>query len=148
MSKIVVYILDKIVWLLLFTIIATQSLQIAGVMEAPKSLNEISYPQQSEYDYQLSIVNNEARGKRQADIGEERSQFIDSLFSIPISTLTALNNLVQHSRPAIRKFRDYAMKRFEKTTTSPSESTVHTAQKRAFPVFFRAKEDNKTTTKN
>ncbi|XP_045478891.1 uncharacterized protein LOC123683927 [Harmonia axyridis] len=137
MSKIVVYILDRIVWLLLITIITTQSLQIAGIIDPPKTMEQISYPEQNQYDYQLAVVNNEGRGKRQTDPSEQRSQFIDSLFNIPISTLTALNNLVQHSRPAIRKLREYATQRFGGTTQSPD-----TAQKKVFPVLSRTKGDH------
>ncbi|XP_044747886.1 uncharacterized protein LOC123309079 isoform X2 [Coccinella septempunctata] len=81
MSKLIVYILDRIVWLLLFTVITAQSLQIVGLMDPPKALEQITYPEENQYDYQLAVVNNEARGKRQTDATEQRSQLIDSLFN-------------------------------------------------------------------
>lgn len=37
-------ILDKFVWMLVITVITTQALQIAGVVEGPTKLDEISYP--------------------------------------------------------------------------------------------------------
>ncbi|KAL3265262.1 hypothetical protein HHI36_009476 [Cryptolaemus montrouzieri] len=67
--------------MLIFVIITTQSLQLVGMMEPPKTLEQITYPQQNQYDYQLAIVNNEVREKRQTDFNEDRSQFIDSLFN-------------------------------------------------------------------
>ncbi|XP_044747884.1 uncharacterized protein LOC123309079 isoform X1 [Coccinella septempunctata] len=143
MSKLIVYILDRIVWLLLFTVITAQSLQIVGLMDPPKALEQITYPEENQYDYQLAVVNNEARGKRQTDATEQRSQLIDSLFNIPISTLNALNNLVQHSRPAIRKLREYAVQRFTGTTT-PSSA----AQKKVFPVFNKHKGEQSQNTSN
>lgn len=41
--QLVIYVLDKFVWMLLITIITTQALQMAGVVEAPKGLGEITY---------------------------------------------------------------------------------------------------------
>lgn len=65
------------------------------------------------------------------------------LSQIPIQTLNAINNLVQHSRPALKNLREYAVKRYTKssgveTTTESSESTV---QKRSYPVYIRPKEE-------
>lgn len=37
--------MDKIVWMLLITALTTQALQIAGVINAPKGLQEITYTQ-------------------------------------------------------------------------------------------------------
>jgi hypothetical protein len=42
---VVVYVLDKIVWMLLITAVTTQALQIAGVVDTPKGLGDISYKQ-------------------------------------------------------------------------------------------------------
>ncbi|CAH1103860.1 unnamed protein product [Psylliodes chrysocephalus] len=140
MSKVFVYVLDKVVWMLLIAALTTQALQIAGILESPKGLQEITYSKGNDYSFQLS-VGPENRGKRETS---DRSKLIDSLFNIPIQTLTAVNNLVQSSRPAFRSIRDYAVKRFmdsrKKTTTTeaPSESNL---QKRSYPVYVRPKED-------
>lgn len=69
-------------YLLIVTAITTQALQIAGIMDSPKSLGLINYPEQNQYDYQLAVVNNEVRDKRQTGATEERSKFIDSLFNV------------------------------------------------------------------
>lgn len=37
------YFLDKFVWMLLVTVVTTQALQIAGVVDPPKGLEDISY---------------------------------------------------------------------------------------------------------
>lgn len=42
-SQAIVYFLDKFVWMLLITAVTTQALQIAGVVEPPKGLEDISY---------------------------------------------------------------------------------------------------------
>ncbi|KAG5883355.1 hypothetical protein JTB14_023248 [Gonioctena quinquepunctata] len=140
MSKVFVYVLDKLVWTLLITALTTQALQIAGILDAPKNVQEISYTQGNEYNFQLS-VGNDARGKRET---AERSKVIDGLFNIPIQTLTAVNNLVQSSRPALRSLRDYAIKRFSRTkTTTTSESPESNLHKRSYPVYVRSKEEEK-----
>ncbi|KAG5883356.1 hypothetical protein JTB14_023248 [Gonioctena quinquepunctata] len=77
MSKVFVYVLDKLVWTLLITALTTQALQIAGILDAPKNVQEISYTQGNEYNFQLS-VGNDARGKRET---AERSKVIDGLFN-------------------------------------------------------------------
>lgn len=43
--QVLVYVMDKIVWMLLITALTTQALQIAGVISAPKGLQEITYTQ-------------------------------------------------------------------------------------------------------
>ncbi|EFA01683.2 uncharacterized protein LOC103312721 isoform X2 [Tribolium castaneum] len=78
MSKVVIYVLDKIVWMLLITAVTTQALQIAGVVDAPKGLGDISYKQDSEYNFQVQVGNSDVRGKRQTD---QRSPLIDNIFS-------------------------------------------------------------------
>jgi hypothetical protein len=78
MSKVVVYVLDKIVWMLLITAVTTQALQIAGVVDTPKGLGDISYKQDNEYSFQVQVGETDVRGKRQTD---QRAQFIDSLFN-------------------------------------------------------------------
>ncbi|XP_018561409.1 uncharacterized protein LOC108903651 isoform X1 [Anoplophora glabripennis] len=78
MSKVLVYVMDKIVWMLLITALTTQALQIAGVINAPKGLQEITYTQDNEYNYQLAVEEADTRGKRET---QERSQIIDSLFN-------------------------------------------------------------------
>ncbi|XP_019881046.1 uncharacterized protein LOC109608927 [Aethina tumida] len=139
MSKILVYILDRIVWMLVILVITTQALQMAGIVESPKSLGEISYSDNNNYNYQLAVGNTDLRGKRQT---EERSKFIDSLFNLPIQTLNALNTLVQNSRPAFQKFRDYMQSKSGKSTTTTKapeirvESNVNTLRKRS-PVYIR-----------
>lgn len=40
-----VYILDKIVWMLLIAAVTTQALQMAGIVNSPKALGDISYKQ-------------------------------------------------------------------------------------------------------
>ncbi|XP_023021257.1 uncharacterized protein isoform X3 [Leptinotarsa decemlineata] len=77
MSKVFVYVLDKVVWLLLITAMMTQALQIAGVLDTPKGLQEISYVQGKEYNFQIT-VGSDARAKRET---AERSKVIDSLFN-------------------------------------------------------------------
>ncbi|XP_018561410.1 uncharacterized protein LOC108903651 isoform X2 [Anoplophora glabripennis] len=147
MSKVLVYVMDKIVWMLLITALTTQALQIAGVINAPKGLQEITYTQDNEYNYQLAVEEADTRGKRET---QERSQIIDSLFNIPIQTLNAVNNLVQNSRPALRGIRDYAVRRFTKsgrsttvgtTTTTTTEQPESNVYKRSYPVYIRPKED-------
>ncbi|XP_074041329.1 uncharacterized protein isoform X2 [Leptinotarsa decemlineata] len=116
----------------------TQALQIAGVLDTPKGLQEISYVQGKEYNFQIT-VGSDARAKRET---AERSKVIDSLFNIPIQTLTAVNNLVQSSRPVFRSLRDYAIRRFSKTkTASTTESPDSNLHKRSYPVYVRPKED-------
>ncbi|ERL91927.1 uncharacterized protein LOC125505900 [Dendroctonus ponderosae] len=134
MSKVLVYILDKAVWLLLVTVITGQALQITGFMETPKSAGAFEY-QQNPLESLSEHPKDALRWKREADDTTERSQFIDMLFNIPIKTLTAVKNLIQNSRPALRKLRDFAVKRFEKTTKAP-EADQSTVQKRS-PVFIR-----------
>jgi hypothetical protein len=84
MSKVVVYVLDKIVWMLLITAVTTQALQIAGVVDTPKGLGDISYKQDNEYSFQVQVGETDVRGKRQTD---QRAQFIDSLFNVSATVL-------------------------------------------------------------
>lgn len=42
-SQAIVYFLDKFVWMLLITAVTTQALQIAGVVDPPKGLEDITY---------------------------------------------------------------------------------------------------------
>ncbi|CAG9861571.1 unnamed protein product [Phyllotreta striolata] len=65
------------VWMLLIAAFTTQALQIAGILESPKGLQEITYNNDKEYSFQLS-VGGENRGKRET---AERSKFIDSFFN-------------------------------------------------------------------
>ncbi|CAG9762353.1 unnamed protein product [Ceutorhynchus assimilis] len=159
MSKFVVYILDKAVWLLLATVITAQALQIAGVMETPKSAGSIEYEQELS-NFHQKFPQEALRWKRDTSASMDRSPFIDMLFNrkkreqsgwmkkiqstmsyfklmakIPIKTLTAMNNLIQGSRPAIKKMRDFVSKRFEKTTKAP-EIETNSIQKRS-PVYIR-----------
>jgi len=112
MSKMLVYLLDKFVWLLLVAVLTTQALQIAGVVESPKTLaiGDMVVYNGVDYEYSGRIRDNFPRDKRQAG---DRSPIIDNLFNIPIATLNAVNDLVQSSRPVFRKFREAAQKRFE-----------------------------------
>ncbi|XP_065159360.1 uncharacterized protein [Atheta coriaria] len=82
MSKVVIYILDKFVWILIVAIFTSQALQIAGVVEGPKdfSLRELHFYSQENNDY-APIHQEElhgVRGKRQAG---DRSPLIDNLFN-------------------------------------------------------------------
>ncbi|VEN49113.1 unnamed protein product [Callosobruchus maculatus] len=143
MSKLIIYVLDKVVWMLLATVLTAQALQLAGIIEAPKGLHQIDYKQENEYNFQVAIGEATSREKRETG---ERSKLIDSFFNIPIQTLQAVNNLVQNSRPAFRSLRDYAVKRFLKsksttTTTTTTEPSVESnVVKRSFPVYVRPKE--------
>ncbi|KAJ8915912.1 hypothetical protein NQ315_015527 [Exocentrus adspersus] len=138
--------MDKIVWMLLITALTTQALQIVGVLDTPKGLQEITYTQDNAYNYQLGVEQSDFRGKRET---QDRSQIIDSLFNIPIQTLNAVNNLVQNSRPALRGLRDYAVRSFTKTrkstitttTTTSTEQPESNLFKRSYPVYVRPKED-------
>ncbi|XP_066145494.1 uncharacterized protein [Euwallacea fornicatus] len=133
MSKLVVYILDKFVWLLLATVFTGQALQLAGIMETPKAAGAIEYYQQLE-DSKTAAT----RWKRE-ETSEitERSQLIDMLFNIPIKTLMAMNNLVQKSRPAFRKLRDFTLKRIEQIEKSTKVPKTNIVQKRSYPVYIR-----------
>ncbi|CAH0560932.1 unnamed protein product [Brassicogethes aeneus] len=135
MSKIIVYILDRIVWMLVILVITTQALQMAGIVESPKSLGEITYSDKNNYNYQIAVGSPDVRGKREA---EDRSKFIDSLFNLPIQTLNALNTLVQNSRPAFQKFQDYMQKRSEKKGTSTTAKPVEESNlRKRSPVYIR-----------
>ncbi|XP_060531696.1 uncharacterized protein LOC132705238 [Cylas formicarius] len=127
--------LDAVVWSLLVSVIATQSLQVVGIVEYPTKA-ETPFEMGRPFDLQSDGLLN--RDKRQAET-EDRSQFIDTLFNIPIKTLTAVNNLIQSSRPAIRKVREFMSKRFEKTTKAPD--TEPQLQKRSYPVYVRPKDE-------
>ncbi|XP_065159359.1 uncharacterized protein [Atheta coriaria] len=109
MSKVVIYILDKFVWILIVAIFTSQALQIAGVVEGPKdfSLRELHFYSQENNDY-APIHQEElhgVRGKRQAG---DRSPLIDNLFNVPISTLNAVNEFIQSARPVIQRLRESA----------------------------------------
>ncbi|KAK5643120.1 hypothetical protein RI129_006965 [Pyrocoelia pectoralis] len=93
MSKFVVYVLDKFVWMLLVTVITTQALQIAGVVEGPRTLGEIAYEKDGEYEFKVTAGN--PREKRQSD---ERFALFDNIFNIPIATLNSVNELLQTTR--------------------------------------------------
>lgn len=43
MLQYVIYVLDKVVWMLLIAIFTTQALQIAGIIDTPQTLGEITY---------------------------------------------------------------------------------------------------------
>ncbi|XP_050300393.1 uncharacterized protein LOC126738940 [Anthonomus grandis grandis] len=160
MSKIVVYLLDKIVWILLAAVVTGQALQIAGLMSTPKSAGALEYQNSLSHIHHFSSL----RWRRDTTDLPERNQFIDMLFNrkkqiqpketswtqrlqtamsyfnsaakIPIKTLTSINNFIQNSRPAIRKFRDVFTKRFERTTKAP-DTDLNTIQKRSYPVYIR-----------
>ncbi|KAF5289928.1 hypothetical protein FQA39_LY14937 [Lamprigera yunnana] len=93
MSKVIVYVLDKFVWMLLVAVITTQALQIAGVVDGPKTLDEIKYEQEPEYEFKVSAEN--MREKRQS---QERFEILDNIFNIPIATLNSVNDLIQSTR--------------------------------------------------
>ncbi|KAB0799591.1 hypothetical protein PPYR_07471 [Photinus pyralis] len=93
MSKVIVYVLDKFVWILLVAVITTQALQIAGVVEGPKTLGEITYEKDNELEFKVTAGN--PRGKRQSD---ERFALFDNIFNIPIATLNSVNELLQATR--------------------------------------------------
>ncbi|XP_017775874.1 PREDICTED: uncharacterized protein LOC108562159 [Nicrophorus vespilloides] len=84
MSKMLIYVLDKFVWILLIAVLTAQALQIAGVVDTPKNigLGEISYSDGNEYEYRVSIGGDggaiEGRGKRQAG---DRSPLLDNIFN-------------------------------------------------------------------
>lgn len=79
MSKLLVYILDKVVWMLLITVLTTQALQIAGVLQSPKSLSDITYTQENNYEFKLSAEDiDSSRAKRQTG---ERSAVLDGIFN-------------------------------------------------------------------
>ncbi|KAL1489769.1 hypothetical protein ABEB36_013703 [Hypothenemus hampei] len=82
MSKFIVYILDKTVWLLLATVITGQALQLAGIMQTPKSAGAIEF-QQNSLDNSQIYPENSLRWKRDTstEYTTERSQFIDMLFN-------------------------------------------------------------------
>jgi hypothetical protein len=134
---VVVYVLDKIVWMLLITAVTTQALQIAGVVDTPKGLGDISYKQDNEYSFQVQVGETDVRGKRQTD---QRAQFIDSLFNIPISTLNAVNNLVQNTRPAIQNLRAYAARRLERNNKA-AQKINQTRPQRPSPVYVPLTEE-------
>ncbi|XP_066245579.1 uncharacterized protein [Euwallacea similis] len=103
-------------------------------METPKAAGAIEYHQQFEDNKTTAM-----RWKRE-DTSEttERSQLIDMLFNIPIKTLMAMNNLIQKSRPTLRKLRDFTLKRIEqieKSTKAPKTNNM--VQKRSYPVYIR-----------
>ncbi|KAF5282172.1 hypothetical protein FQR65_LT02869 [Abscondita terminalis] len=95
MSKVIVYILDKFVWMLLVAVITTQALQIAGVVEGPRTLGEIKYEQDPESEFKVTADN--VREKRQP---QERFELLDNIFNIPIATLNSVNDLLQSTRRA------------------------------------------------
>ncbi|KYB28038.1 uncharacterized protein LOC103312721 isoform X1 [Tribolium castaneum] len=140
MSKVVIYVLDKIVWMLLITAVTTQALQIAGVVDAPKGLGDISYKQDSEYNFQVQVGNSDVRGKRQTD---QRSPLIDNIFSIPITTLNAVNNLVQNTRPAFQSLREFAARRFDRANKAANKN--QTRQQRPAPVYVHSTEETVNT---
>lgn len=76
MSKVVVYVLDKFVWILLVAVITTQALQIAGVVEGPRTLGEITYEKDNELEFKVTAGN--PREKRQSD---ERFALLDNIFN-------------------------------------------------------------------
>ncbi|CAH2006573.1 unnamed protein product [Acanthoscelides obtectus] len=128
--------------MLLVTVLTAQALQLAGIIETPKGLHELTYQQEHEYNFQVAVGEASSREKRETG---ERSKLIDSFFNIPIQTLQAVNNLVQNSRPAFRSLREYAMKRLLKSKTTTTTTTEPSAEsnvvKRSFPVYVRPKED-------
>ncbi|XP_018336195.1 uncharacterized protein LOC108744780 isoform X2 [Agrilus planipennis] len=79
MTKAIVFLLDKFVWMLLITVIATQALQFAGVVPTPKGLEEISYEKDNNYEFQLGIGDSGPRGKRQTD---GAGNIIDNIFNM------------------------------------------------------------------
>ncbi|XP_018336194.1 uncharacterized protein LOC108744780 isoform X1 [Agrilus planipennis] len=95
MTKAIVFLLDKFVWMLLITVIATQALQFAGVVPTPKGLEEISYEKDNNYEFQLGIGDSGPRGKRQTD---GAGNIIDNIFNIPIATLNAVSELIRNTR--------------------------------------------------
>ncbi|KAJ3662454.1 hypothetical protein Zmor_006802 [Zophobas morio] len=158
MSKVVVYVLDKIVWMLLITAVTTQALQIVGVVDTPKGLGDIAYKQDNEYNFQVQVGGSDVRGKRQTD---QRSRFIDNLFNvsktvhvvtvkenkkdrIPISTLNAVNNLVQSSRPAFQSLRDFAARKLERANQAAQSNNQLLRQQKVQAVEVLNKEETVT----
>lgn len=84
----VVYILDKFVCMLLITVITTQSLQMAGVVESPKGLDEITYEDVST-NALMTLVKKEFH---KSCLFSEQSQIhkINVWIMIPICLLTVV----------------------------------------------------------
>ncbi|XP_056631360.1 uncharacterized protein LOC130441622 [Diorhabda sublineata] len=76
MSKVLVYILDKIVWMVLIVVLTTQILQMAGIIETPKSSQGFAYSKSNECNIQLSVGYDV---RKNCGI-VERSELIDSSF--------------------------------------------------------------------
>ncbi|KAJ3638646.1 hypothetical protein MTP99_001993 [Tenebrio molitor] len=91
----------------------------------------------NEYSFQVQVGETDVRGKRQTD---QRAQFIDSLFNIPISTLNAVNNLVQNTRPAIQNLRAYAARRLERNNKA-AQKINQTRPQRPSPVYVPLTEE-------
>ncbi|KAL1489770.1 hypothetical protein ABEB36_013703 [Hypothenemus hampei] len=96
MSKFIVYILDKTVWLLLATVITGQALQLAGIMQTPKSAGAIEF-QQNSLDNSQIYPENSLRWKRDTstEYTTERSQFIDMLFNVSTEFLTQIDHMLR-----------------------------------------------------
>lgn len=54
--QVVVYILDRLVWMLLITAFATQALQMAGIIDTPKGYQGITYSKVTYFSLLLTSV--------------------------------------------------------------------------------------------
>ncbi|CAH2006574.1 unnamed protein product [Acanthoscelides obtectus] len=64
--------------MLLVTVLTAQALQLAGIIETPKGLHELTYQQEHEYNFQVAVGEASSREKRETG---ERSKLIDSFFN-------------------------------------------------------------------
>ncbi|KAF7287933.1 uncharacterized protein LOC143205273 [Rhynchophorus ferrugineus] len=91
MGLVMVNAMDKIVLFLIITAVATQALQIAGIVDTPISSVDIKLNEPVSGNQIIQQNINDLNKEMEATT--ERSQFIDALFNVSIDFLTNMGDM-------------------------------------------------------
>ncbi|XP_022921031.1 uncharacterized protein [Onthophagus taurus] len=127
MSKMLITILDKFVYILVCTAITTQALQMVGLIEGPKALGEINYEiNNGNYEFGLRMGDEENRGKRHT---ESNTAIMNNILNLPMDTLQAFENFLKNAKPALDKLHEIAEKRMKQATKVQINDQIHQQQR-------------------